>query len=63
MDAETSRELLAMLAESRAQTMQAKLPRKVLSRPVLVLMILLRVYVFLAIPVVGYAFVHAMGVK
>ena len=36
------------------------LPRRVLGRGTLALLILLRVYVVVAIPVVGYAFVHAV---
>ncbi len=39
---------------------ERKLPRRKLGRGVLSLLILLRVYVVLAIPIVGYAFVHAM---
>jgi hypothetical protein len=37
------------------------LPRRKLGRGVLALLILLRVYVLLAIPLVGYAFIHALG--
>jgi len=36
------------------------LPRRKLGRGVLGLLILLRVYVVIAIPIVGYAFVHAL---
>ncbi len=36
------------------------LPRRVLGRGVLALLILLRIYVVLAIPLVGYAFIHAL---
>ena len=36
------------------------LPRRNLGRGVLTLLILLRVYVVIAIPVVAYAFVHAL---
>lgn len=36
------------------------LPRRVLGRGALALLILLRVYVVVAIPVVGYAFVNAL---
>jgi len=43
-----------------AETMQP-LPRRVLGRGTLVLLVLLRVYVIIAIPVVGYAFVHALA--
>ncbi len=37
------------------------LPRRVLGRGTLALLILLRVYVVIAVPVVGYAFVHALA--
>jgi len=40
---------------------QTKLPRRVLGRGTLALLILLRVYVILAIPIVAYAFIHALG--
>jgi hypothetical protein len=36
------------------------LPRRTLGRGVLAILILLRVYVVIAIPIVGYAFVHAL---
>jgi hypothetical protein len=36
------------------------LPRRTLGRGTLFLLILLRVYVVIAIPIVGYAFVHAL---
>jgi hypothetical protein len=39
---------------------QRPLPRRTLGRGTLVLLILLRVYVIIAIPIVGYAFVHAL---
>ena len=39
---------------------ERELPGRKLGRGVLSLLILLRVYVVLAIPIVGYAFVHAM---
>ena len=39
---------------------RAHLPRRKLSRGVVVLLVLLRVYVLLAIPVVAYAFIHAL---
>lgn len=39
---------------------QQKLPRRNLGRGALTLLILLRVYVLIAIPIVGYAFVHAL---
>ena len=39
------------------------LPRRKLGRLTLGLLVLLRVYVTLAIPVVGYAFVHALSAR
>ena len=36
------------------------LPRRKLSRGVLALLILLRVYIVIAIPIVAYAFIHAL---
>jgi len=63
MDMETHQELLDILAEGRADAAIARLPRKTLTRPQLALLILLRLYVVLAIPVVAYAFIHAMNVK
>jgi len=36
------------------------LPRRALGRGTLILLIALRVYVFIAVPIVGYAFVHAL---
>ena len=41
-------------------TKHQKLPRRRLGRGILSLLILLRVYVVIAIPIVGYAFVHAL---
>jgi hypothetical protein len=40
---------------------KAKLPRRKLGRGTLALLILLRVYVLLAIPVVVYAFIRAIN--
>jgi hypothetical protein len=39
---------------------QIKLPRRRLGRGTLTLLILLRVYVIVAMSIVGYAFVHAL---
>ena len=36
------------------------LPRRVLGRGTLALLVLLRIYVLIAVPVVGYAFVRAL---
>ena len=36
------------------------LPRRTLGRGTLALLILLRIYVVIAVPIVGYAFVHAL---
>jgi hypothetical protein len=40
---------------------QARLPRRKLTRGMLALLILLRVYVLLAIPLVAYAFIRALS--
>jgi len=37
------------------------LPRRKLSRGVVALLVLLRIYVLIAVPLVVYAFVHALG--
>ena len=39
---------------------QRPLPRRVLGRGTLALLLLLRAYVLIAVPLVGYAFVHAL---
>jgi hypothetical protein len=36
------------------------LPRRDLGRGTVMLLIALRVYIFIAVPIVGYAFVHAL---
>ena len=40
---------------------QTPLPRRVLGRGTLVMLMLLRIYVVIAVPIVGYAFIHALG--
>ena len=40
---------------------RAKLPRRELTRGTLALLILLRIYVILAIPIVAYAFIRAVS--
>ena len=40
---------------------RAKLPRRKLTRGTLALLILLRIYVILAIPIVAYAFIRAVS--
>jgi hypothetical protein len=47
-------------ATQLAAAAKAPLPRRVLGRGTLALLIALRVYVFVAIPIVAYAFVHAL---
>ena len=56
-----------MLREARPPDMPeppplppGRLPRRELGRGVLALLVLLRVYVLLAIPLVGYAFIRAL---
>jgi hypothetical protein len=45
----------------RAAATRGPLPRRKLGRGTVALLILLRIYVIIAIPLVGYAFVHALG--
>lgn len=49
----------AWQAASIAAAGKARLPRRKLGRGTLALLILLRIYVILAIPVVAYAFIRA----
>lgn len=39
---------------------EVPLPRRKLGRGILTLLILLRVYIVIAIPIVAYAFIHAL---
>ncbi len=56
------RELIGALDPSQlTAASQRPLPRRHLGRGILVLLVLLRVYVVVAIPIVAYAFVHAMN--
>ena len=56
--------LLGVLEPAQlAASTRLALPRLVLGRGTLMLLIVLRLYVVLAIPVVVYAFVHALAVK
>jgi hypothetical protein len=50
----------ALEPEQLALAKMQPLPRRNLSRGVLALLIVLRVYVVIAIPIVGYAFVRAL---
>ena len=50
----------ALEPEQITEAAMRKLPRRVLGRGTLALLVLLRVYVVIAIPIVGYAFVHAL---
>lgn len=43
-----------------AASAERKLPRRKLGRGTLALLVLLRVYVMVAVPLVGYAFFHAL---
>jgi hypothetical protein len=43
-----------------AAVVEQPLPRRKLSPRVLTLLWVLRIYVFIAIPIVGYAFIHAL---
>jgi hypothetical protein len=42
---------------------QTPLPRRALGRGTITLLILLRVYVVIAVPIVGYAFIRALRVS
>jgi hypothetical protein len=54
-------DLLSFLeAEQLSHVKQTVLPRRKLSKRIFFLLILLRLYVFLAIPLVAYAFIHAL---
>ena len=54
-------ELIGVLEPTQlAAAAERPLPRQVLGRGTLFLLILLRVYVVIAVPIVGYAFVHAL---
>ena len=50
----------ALEPDQLAAATMRPLPRRNLGRGVLTLLILLRVYVVIAIPIVAYAFVHAL---
>ena len=53
-------DLAALEPEQFSAAKRAPLPRRKLSGGVLALLVILRVYVLLAIPLVAYAFVHAL---
>lgn len=50
----------ALEADQLTTAAERPLPRRKLGGGTLALLILLRVYVVIAIPIVGYAFVHAL---
>ena len=50
----------ALDADQLTAVSELPLPRRKLGRGTVALLILLRVYVIIAIPIVGYAFVHAL---
>ncbi|MEO9250475.1 MAG: hypothetical protein ABI322_05615 [Gemmatimonadaceae bacterium] len=50
----------ALEADQRTAVSELPLPRRELGRGTVALLILLRLYVIIAIPIVGYAFVHAL---
>lgn len=54
--------LSALESEQYTAKTQMPLPRRVLGRGTTALLILLRIYVVIAIPIVVYAFVHALAV-
>ena len=50
----------ALEAGQRSEAANDKLPRRKLGRGTLALLLALRLYVIVAVPIVGYAFVHAL---
>ena len=53
---------LAVLEPSQLSTVtRAPLPRRKLGRGVVILLVLLRIYVLLALPIVAFAFIHALS--
>ena len=52
--------LIGALEPGQLTTARDRLPRRRLGRGTLTLLILLRVYVVIAIPIVAYAFIHAL---
>jgi hypothetical protein len=52
--------LIGALEPGQLTAERDRLPRRRLGRGTLTLLILLRVYVIIAIPIVAYAFIHAM---
>jgi len=53
--------LIGVLEPSQlTSSTERPLPRRMLGRGTLALLIVLRVYVVIAIPIVGYAFIHAL---
>jgi hypothetical protein len=53
-------DLAALEPDQFSAAIQTPLPRRVLSGGVLALLVMLRIYVVLAIPLVAYAFIHAL---
>ena len=53
-------DLSALEPSQLSSATRAPLPRRELGRGVFALLVVLRLYVLLALPVVGYAFVHAL---
>ena len=50
----------ALEAGQRTAESERPLPRRVLGRGTMALLIVLRIYVVIAIPIVAYAFIHAL---
>ena len=53
-------DLEALEPDQFSAARQAPLPRRELTGGVLALLVILRIYVVLAIPLVAYAFIHAL---
>jgi hypothetical protein len=54
-------DLVSALEPAQLAATKRPYPRRVLSRGVLALLLALRVYVLIAIPIVAYAFIHALS--
>ncbi len=57
-------DLLRLLEDSqRSEAKQTPYPRRVLGRGTMALLIMLRLYVICALPLVAYSFIHALAAK
>jgi hypothetical protein len=62
MQLEPDPELLRVLEDSqRSEAKQRPYPRRALGRGTMALLIILRLYVICALPLVAYSFIHALS--